>query len=248
MDETIDSEGIRLGAHFVRPPGTMRVPALVLCHGFPNEARGAAVAGATFPELADRIARDVGWAALAFNFRGTGVSEGDFSIGGWMADLHHAIAFLQERSDVGAIAVCGAGTGGALAICEAARNPAVDAVAVLSAPASLSEWARAPGRLLEHARSIRLIKTEGFPTDYQAWIRPLTQLDPESSARVLAPRPLLVLHGSDDDVVPVSEGEALAAAAGRAGELHVIHGATHQIRHDPRAIAALLGWLERQSI
>lgn len=243
----IESDGFRLGAHFVRPPGAMRVPGLVLCHGFPNGARGAATAGATFPELADQIARDVGWASLAFNFRGAGVSEGDFSISGWMADLRNALRWLEARPDIGALAICGAGTGGALAICEAARNASVRAVAVMSAPASLSDWARDPGRLLQHARSIGLITTKGFPEDYQAWIRPLTQLDPVVSARLLAPRPLLVLHGSDDDVVPESEARALAAAAGSSGELHLIHGGTHEIRHDPRAIAGLLGWLDRQS-
>ena len=32
------------------------------------------------------MARDAGWAALTFTFRGTGTSEGDFSIDGWRAE------------------------------------------------------------------------------------------------------------------------------------------------------------------
>jgi fermentation-respiration switch protein FrsA (DUF1100 family) len=225
----------------------MRVPGLVLCHGFPSQARGAAIAGATYPELADRIARDVGWAVLTFNFRGAGVSEGDFSINGWMADLRHAFDWMQARPDVSAVSICGAGTGGALAVCETARNPRVHGLATMAAPSSLLDWARDPGRLLHHARSIGLIKTTGFPADYQAWIRPLTQLDPVASARLLGRRPFMLLHGADDSVVPVSEARALAHGAGSAAELHVIHAAGHELRHDPRAVAALLGWLDRQT-
>jgi putative redox protein len=37
----------------------------------------------------------------------------------------------------------------------------------------------------------------------------------------------------------------LAEAHG-AAELRVINGAGHRLRHDPRAIALLMGWLDRQ--
>ena len=30
-------------------------------------------------------------------------------------------------------------------------------------------------------------------------------------------------------------------------ELRIIAGAGHQLRHDPRAVAVLLGWLDRQA-
>jgi putative redox protein len=38
----------------------------------------------------------------------------------------------------------------------------------------------------------------------------------------------------------------LVDAAGPTAELRVVHAAGHRLRHDPRAIAALLGWLDRQ--
>ena len=61
----------------------------------------------------------------------------------------------------------------------------------------------------------------------------------------LSPRPLLVLHGSDDESVPVFDARVLADAHG-AADLRIIDGAGHQLRHDPRAVAVLLGWLDRQ--
>ena len=33
-----------------------------------------------------------------------------------------------------------------------------------------------------------------------------------------------------------------------AGELRLVNGAGHRLRHDPRAVAVLLGWLERQTL
>ena len=53
------------------------------------------------------------------------------------------------------------------------------------------------------------------------------------------------MHGDDDDEVPVAEARLLAAAHGSA-ELHIVEGAGHRLRHDPRALAVLLGWLDRQ--
>ena len=54
----------------------------------------------------------------------------------------------------------------------------------------------------------------------------------------LAPRPLLVLHGSDDDVAPVDDARAARRGARRRGAAHRAD-AGRRIRHDPRAIAPL---------
>ena len=75
MDDSIEVDGIRLAAHWARPARSGRVPGLVLAHGFPLPPRGQVASGITFPDLADRIAAEAGWAVLTFNFRGTGGSE-----------------------------------------------------------------------------------------------------------------------------------------------------------------------------
>jgi hypothetical protein len=45
--------------------------------------------------------------------------------------------------------------------------------------------------------------------------------------------------------VPPFDARVLADAHGSA-ELRFINGAGHSLRHDPRTIAVLLGWLDRQ--
>ena len=59
--------------------------------------------------------------------------------------------------------------------------------------------------------------------------------------------PLLVMHGSADEEVPLMDARALADAAEAAAELRVVPQAGHGLRHDPRAVASLLGWLERRA-
>ena len=250
MESFLELEGRRLGAHIATPraaPGAVGPrPGLVLCHGLPAGPRGAVSCGSTFPELADHVAHETGSVAVAFNLRGTGGSQGEFTLAGWRDDLRDVVAIFAARPDVGSVWIAGVAEGGTLAVCVAAEEPLVRGVATIASPASLSEWARDPASLVDQARRTALISEDAAP-DLTQWGRDAAALDARTAAARLAPRPLLVLHGSDDTVVDVAEARALAAAAGDAGELKVIASAGHELRHDPRAIALLIGWLDRRA-
>jgi len=56
---------------------------------------------------------------------------------------------------------------------------------------------------------------------------------------------ILIVHGTEDDVVSSLEARALSDAHGNT-DMRLIEGAGHHLRHDPRAIAILLGWLDKQ--
>lgn len=245
MDHTFVSHGLRLSAHLATPDASIaNPPGLVLCHGFPVRGRESPASGKSFPELADRIATEMGWVALTLNFRGCGGSEGDFSMGGWRDDIGAAIDHLTEQG-VSGVWLVGYGTGGALCLAEAERNPRVNGVASIAAPADFEDWAKHPRRLVQHARTVGVIKTPGFPTAFDAWAAEFKRFTAVDSAGKLAPRPLLVMHGEIDDLVPALDARAIADAHGSA-ELRIIGGGGHELRHDPRAVAILLGWLSRQ--
>jgi putative redox protein len=244
--EEILSEGLRLGAHFARPSGMTRVPALLVLPGFPRGPGGAATVGNTDQTLCDRIARESGWAGLTFNFRGTGPSEGDFSIEGWLADVRAAMDALQARTDITGVWIAGFRLGGTLAIVTAADDARVRGIATFAAPASLHTWVRDPQWFLEYAGRTGVLRTPDFPSDPAAWIRAIANLDPIEAAKRVAPRPWLLVHGSADDVVPVDDARMLAEAGGDNVDLRIVANGPHRLRHDPRAIAALLGWLDRQ--
>ena len=249
MEVVIDSEGVELDGHLARPPGRPAagepVRGLVLCHGFPAGPRGAAKSAETYPELADRLAADAGWAVLAFNFRGTGESRGEFSLGGWLADLRAAVDYLVHVEGVQGVWLGGFSTGGSLALCAAAEDERVLGVASFAAPANFDDWATDPKRFLEYARHVGVIRTKAFPQDFDAWARELREIRPSVSITKVPPRPILIVHGSEDDVVDVLDARELADTAGGDVELRILTGAGHRLRHDPRAVAVLLGWLDR---
>jgi uncharacterized protein len=239
-----------LAAHLARPPAradVTTVPAVVLAHGYPSGSGTAALAAHSMPELADRIAAEMGWLALAVAFRGCGRSEGGFSLGGWMEDLLSAVDHLERTQPVEGVWLAGFGTGGALSVCAAAREARVQGVAALGAPADFDDWASHPRRLLEHARDVGLMRAATAPPDFDAWARELRELRAVACAPELYPRHFLVVHGSEDDLVPVFDARVLGDAHG-AAQLRIIEGAGHRLRHDPRAVAVLLGWLDRQRL
>ena len=182
---------------------------------------------------------------MTFNFRGCGGSEGDFSLQGWVDDLRAAIDHLIEETSPSGVWLVGTNTGGSIATCVAADDPRVRGAALLSPRADFDDWAAQPRRFLEHAREIGAIRTPGFPRNFDEWARELRRFRPADAARRVAPRPLMVMHGDDDESVPTADARQLAEAHGSA-ELRLISGAGHRLRHDPRAIAVLLGWLDRQ--
>lgn len=243
------SGGNRLARYLVMPAarvaGTTDLPGFVFCHGFPVGPLDARQSAGTFPELMDRISHEMGWAAMTFTFRGCGDSQGDFSLQGWVDDLRAAIDQFVAEAAPSSIWLGGTSTGGSLAVCVAATDPRVKGVAALGARADFDDWANQPRRFLEHAREIGAVRNPAFPPHFDRWTRELRAYRPLQSARVLAPRPLLVMHGDDDDTVPIIDARLLAEAHGDA-ELRIITGAGHRLRHDPRAVAILLGWLDRQ--
>jgi uncharacterized protein len=247
VEQLFESGGVAIAGHLARPrsaPGTL-VPGLVIAHGFPHLKEGGRLSARSFPELADRIATELGWYVLVFTFRGCGESGGDFSLRGWLDDQLAAADYLRAVEGVREVWLSGFGTGGALALCAAARQSEIKGVAAIAAPADFDDWASHPRRLVQHAREVGIIRAQGFPQNFDQWAREIREIRGVACAPEVAPRPLLVLHGSDDEMVPVFDARVIADAHGDAS-LRIIEGGPHHLRHDPRAVAVLLGWLDRQ--
>lgn len=249
---SIESGDATLAAYIARPApsaagGTGR-HGLVLCHGFPSESNDDSLSGRGFEELADRLAADTGWVVLTFSFRGTSQSTGNFSLGGWLADLKAATDTLLSTPGVDGAWLCGFAAGGALAICAAGEDPRVRGVAAFAAPADFGERAADARRFVAQARAVGVIRDPGFPQDLDAWARELKEVRPLSLIGKIPPRPILLVHGTNDEVIQVIDARALADAAQGQVELRVLPGAAHRLRHDPRAIAILIGWLDRQHL
>jgi putative redox protein len=245
-------EEVVLAAYLARPAPSATSGAgrhgLVLCHGFPVEPTESGLPDRAYHDLADRLAADTGWVVLTFSFRGTSRSTGNFSLGGWLADLQAATDVLIRSPGVDAVWTCGFAAGGTLALCAAGEDHRIRGVAAFSAPADFAERAVDARRFVAQARAAGVIRDPGFPPDLDAWARELREVRPLSLIGKIPPRPILLVHGANDEVVPVLDARALADAAHGEVELRILPGAAHRLRHDPRAIAILIGWLDRQQL
>jgi len=75
------------------------------------------------------------------------------------------------------------------------------------------------------------------------------ELIPVEQVAHLAPRPLMVIHGKEDDVVPISQSQALIARAGEPKTFFVHPTAGHGFIWDrPWLIDRILTWLNETGI
>ena len=237
--------GGTLDAHLSRPhQARPDAHAVLILHGFPSGMVVAEKIGEDLPELGDRLATQIGWHALCLRFRGCGTSTGDFSLVGWVEDAVAGLEELAQRVPEAPLWVIGFGTGGAVGLAAAAADERVTGVAVMATPADFDDWASKPEALLEHARAVGAISDPDFPVHMGAWKEQLSAVRAVEAATAVGQRPLLVLHGADDELVPQLDARAIADAHGGA-DLRILAGAGHQLRHDPRAVSILLGWLDR---
>jgi uncharacterized protein len=204
---------------------------------------------ASLVSLSESLASQSGLRVVACCLRGVGMSEGDFSLDGWLDDLSSVVDWATSLSPSGAgLWIVGSGLGGALGLCVSANDPKVKGVAALSAPATFSDWMSDPQEALSFAKEMGVVGSASQSIDVSKWARPFAQIDPLDCATKLTGRSVLILHGSDDEIVPVSDARRIAEAVGASAELRVLQGAGHRLNSDPRAVALILGWLERQRV
>ena len=205
---------------------TSRQPAVVVMHGFKGFKDYAFL-----PMIADRLAR-AGFTAVNISVSGSGVDDrGEFTLPENFArntytrelgDIEAVIA-AAGRGELGfapptSIGIIGHSRGGGVALCVARETPAIAAV-VAWAPistirrfsdAEIEIWRRLGRIEVENTRTKQIL-----PMDYEIVEDALAnepRFDIRRAARELD-RPWLLLHGTEDETVPVREAHELAALA-----------------------------------
>ena len=247
-DVFLSVDGLRLVGELRFPDGAAPFPTLCICHGIP--------AGSTpdpadrgYPGLADEFAAR-GFLTFIFNFRGSGLSDGNFDMAGWGRDLSAAIDFLggQPAADRRRLYVMGFSGGAAVSICVAAADARVAAVVACACPAELGTWLASPEStqsFLQHARAIGIIRDPDFPPSLDDWRRGFRDMAAIDHVAAIAPRPLLLVHGDADEVVAPSSAQRLYERAGEPKEMAMIGGGGHRLRQNAAAMAAATEWLRR---
>ena len=239
-------------------------PVVVICHGF----KGFMEWG-FFPHAATLLAGR-GFVAVRFNLSGAGMRPGDelvTDLGAFrdntysreLADLLAVLAALGEtiapgRVDRRRIGLFGHSRGGGAALLAAAHPPWRERVRALVTwaaiadvdrftPEQKADWRRAGELPVVNARTgQRLALGVGLLDDVEERRAELNLL----AASAARSAPWLIVHGDDDESVPVAEAHRLAAGAAGEKELLIVSAANHTfgVRHPfagptPQLIQAL---------
>jgi dipeptidyl aminopeptidase/acylaminoacyl peptidase len=175
-----------------------------------------------------------GFAVLLFDYRGYGTSDEPrhiLSRDALFVDTRSAFDFLAARDviDADRLAVAGQSLGGAFALALASSDQRVKAIVTLAAFAGWREIAR------EHAGLL------GFLA-----IKP--GLDGVDLVKGLGTKPLLIVHGTRDSIVPIAQARELlasATASAARAQLIEVRGAGHNdlLIDDPQTRTRIASFL-----
>jgi fermentation-respiration switch protein FrsA (DUF1100 family) len=216
------ADDLELRGWFVPPEGSVDGAIIIFVHGL----------GSNREDLLEQagMLHEYGYGALLFDLRNHGESEGSVTTLGYLEadDVRAAVDYLLTRPDVNPqrIGLMGMSMGGATVLRAAARIPKIRAVVAEAAYTSIEDN-------LEHGVRA-LTGLPPFPfAPLVAWFGELESgLDirlvrPVDDVGEIAPRPLLLVHGDQDTLVPLENGEALYEAAGEPKQLYIVSGAGH---------------------
>ncbi len=211
-------------------------PTILLCHGMMSSREGRKQTAFA------RFLHEKGFSVLRFDFSFCGESEGRFEEITFSQEVDDLESALRWARGHGAepVGLLGSSMGGAVAVLAASRDPAIRAVVTLAAVGF-------PARLAERMDDLEALterwKAEGFVLGAEGKVGPrffedARRQDVMEAARRLS-APLLVLHGGEDEVVPVEDARALHANAGGPKELRILPGVDHRFTR-PGALREIL--------
>ena len=163
-----------------------------------------------------------GFNVLLYDYRGYGKSGGELGVETAINDFNHVLNYLTKRDDVknGKVIVYGQSLGGAIAANAVAKNSSNNHIAGLVIESSFSDFREIAREKLN----------ESWLTWAFQWPLALTVTADYSSKKALANIhniPILIIHGTDDRIIPFHHGEALYQAALNPKEFWAIPGGTH---------------------
>ncbi len=183
-----------------------------------------------------RAAANAGWAAVAFDQRGHGGSDGEMSPAA-AADPARIVRMLAGIDGVDAtrIVVRGSSMGGFMAIHAAAVSDEIRGVIAIC-PAGEEHLSRG---LRRDELEMRVADSGAL----EAW---LGEHDLRDAVELMGAKPLLLAHAQGDESIPYTWSEELYERAAEPKKLIVLPGGHHRsAQHDLELHGIALRWMER---
>lgn len=219
------TDGMRISGWYL-PGHTSK--AVVLVHGIWGNKQQLYLAAIMLVEA--------GYHVLAVDLRGHGHSEGErLSYGYYEAlDVQAGVEYLMRQPDVENVGVIGFSYGGAAAVRAASLDDRIRAIVIESSFSSLPDaiedsFSRLTGLPSWPFASLIVKKAErklGIEAE---------RVNSAQELATMSPRPVLIIHGKEDELFPVSHAFKLYEAAQEPKDLWVIEGLTHSFPVDHKA-------------
>lgn len=173
------------------------------------------------------LLHEAGYPVLQFDCREHGISDGaarGVSLGAREhEDVSSAVAWLKQQRGFERVAVLGTSQGGASVILAAAADPSIDVVIAENPFTRIVDLVRDS----QPARGVPLFVLDSIAT-LAVWRMGAFGLPaPIDVVAKIAPRPLLLMHGTEDRAIPFEHSQRLADRAGDPSELWILDGAKH---------------------
>ena len=241
----MQADGLELAGELHISSSDKPRPALCICHGIPAAPPDSTDKG--YALLAERFCQ-AGFTTLVFNFRGAGKSQGNLDILRWTHDLRAALDFLYglKEVDKGRICLLGFSGGAAVSVYVAAHDSRVSLVITCACPADFRSLPQreTPVETIQRLRQIGAIRDKDFPSSIEEWQKGFETVSPVNWVDKISPRPLLLVHGDADELIPVEHARRLYQKAGQPKELKIISGAKHKMRLEKAAMDFVVDWLK----
>ncbi len=199
-----------------KTPSTM---AVVAVHGGESDRR-------SFLRHVPMLHR-AGYPVLLFDYREHGISDGDSRgiVFGWRAnyDVSSAVSFMKQEKEFKRVAVLGTSMGAVSAILAAARDKNIDVVIAENPYASAVDVLGDAPLFDKLPRWYRQLMVYFTRHKFDVMDEP----DAIDVVADIAPRPLLLMHGTEDKAVAYWQSEQLFEQAGQPKDLWILEGAGH---------------------
>lgn len=212
---------------------------VVIGHGVTgNKDRPALIA------LAEGLA-EAGISALRFSFSGNGDSEGEFvdsTISKEVADLGKVLDSLENHK----ICYVGHSMGGAVGVLRAAVDERIEVLVSLAGMVHTHEFAQ---REFGDA-----IPDKGFMWDEpdcplsQTYVDDMASIDSVAKQASKFSGPWLLVHGTEDDIVPIQDSIDILQYANEPTELLELPGVDHVFSGDgsPLMVEKVVAWIDQK--
>lgn len=236
----LTSDGVRLTARHWDPG--LRDLGCVVAHGFTGSSRTADVLAISRALAAE------GAGVLAIDFRGHGRSAGLSTVGAEeIHDVAAAVAWLRDHG-YARVAVLGFSMGGSAVLRYAGLGGDTDAVVSVSSPGRWYERGTRPMRVVHWLCETRtghlLLRLTRRTRMAGAHWDPVPEA-PHEVAGLIAPTPLLIVHGDADRYFPLPHVHLLGSAAPEA-EVWIEPGMGHaESATTPELVGRIAAWLRR---